>query len=224
MRLQPDTSVRWLVVNTRLAAPDFDAISWRADGANGTTCGSLFLVREPGMLQVAPSALSSSRVMPATSRSRAPVNSKTLSSLPNGSPTLPQASQNRRNSSVQHALTRVRRRRAMQAPAEVLRNLSVLQQPTEERAQRREQSAWTRIAGSIIARVDARHGDSARLVYHAPNFVRIDLAHVFLGPALRKPAFNHLRPSLCWVAAGQVGEAQQACCLAPSPWARPPTS
>src|ERR1039458_5121734 len=54
------------------------------NGGNGTMWGFLFLVREPGRLHVAPSSLSSERVIPLASRRRQPVSNSVLSSGANG--------------------------------------------------------------------------------------------------------------------------------------------
>jgi hypothetical protein len=60
------------------------AISSRTSGESGTVCARPFFVLLPGMFQVAPSSLSSPRVMPATSFRLWPVSSNTLSSGANG--------------------------------------------------------------------------------------------------------------------------------------------
>ena len=54
---QPLTGDRPVVVKTNPSLP-LPTI-FRARGARGTTCGRLFLVRAPGMFQVAPSSLNS---------------------------------------------------------------------------------------------------------------------------------------------------------------------
>ena len=84
------------------------AISSRTSGGSGTTWARPFFVLLPGMFQVAPSSLSSSRVMPATSFRLWPVSSNTLSSGPNtrgasaasGASTDSHARQNQRISSA----------------------------------------------------------------------------------------------------------------------------
>ena len=79
IRLQPDTGVVPVVVKMKgLSGFAFTlAISSRTSGESGTVCPPPFFVLLPGMFQVAPSSLSSRRVMPAISFRLWPVSINT---------------------------------------------------------------------------------------------------------------------------------------------------
>ena len=70
----------------------------RARGDNATTCVRWFFVRSPGMVQLAPSSLNSSRYMPQTSLSLQPVNSKSRNAARNGGASCSVPRQNQRTS------------------------------------------------------------------------------------------------------------------------------
>ena len=183
-----------VVVNTR-SVPMFgtDRIRSRAQlAASGTTCSSLVLRPRAGMVQVAPSPLNSERRIPATSLSRQPVSSSSLSS----GPTCCSADAACQNFMISASVrTRSRDCRALgpvDAGARVRLDAPVPVQPREHRRQSGEQVTRPRLGRAVLPCAPSGHAALAGLVVTAwmswPSIVGDGL----VGPAVGEAAPDHL--------------------------------
>ena len=214
-----------VVVKTRL--PGFAltlAISSRTGGGSGTTCARPFFVLLPGMFQVAPSSLSSPRVMPATSFRLWPVSSNTLSSGANGRGA-PGASgvdgfacppKPADFVGGQHAIARLRPRGPVDTGTRIALDAALTLEPAEHAREGGKERAPTAVGYVAIARRDAGYSDPPGLIDHAPDVVGVDAGDRPVCPALREAALG-----LFGFPITMVAQAQKPSGLKPVPRLRP---